>query len=106
MPAGMELPESVGFLFTHIPETVLSDLANQNGCLFQGSHCVSSRWNLFLEVILVSRMELHPFGAIGLGDRLEAVPLKLEQPALALERIAHKPRHHRCDHLFVRGLGD
>ena len=34
MPAGMELPESVVFTFTHIPETVLSDLANQ--ILWQG----------------------------------------------------------------------
>ena len=34
MPAGMELPESVVFTFTHFPETVLSDLANQ--ILWQG----------------------------------------------------------------------
>jgi hypothetical protein len=34
MPAGMELPESAVFTFTHIPETVLSDLANQ--ILWQG----------------------------------------------------------------------
>jgi len=34
MPAGMELPESVVFTCTHIPETVLSDLANQS--LWQG----------------------------------------------------------------------
>lgn len=34
MPPGMELPESVVFTFTHIPETILSDLANQ--ILWQG----------------------------------------------------------------------
>ena len=74
------------------------------GQAFARGQRVRDRWESFLEVTLVSRIELHSVRAIGLGDRPETVPLQLKQPALAVERIAHKPRHHRCDHLFVRGF--
>ena len=76
------------------------------GPAFARGQRVRDRWESFLEVTLVSRIELHSVRAIGLGDRPETVPLQLKQPTLAVEPIAHKPRHHRCDHLFVRGLGN
>jgi hypothetical protein len=54
------------------------------GPAFARGQRVRDRWESFLEVTLVC-----PTSA---------------QPTLAVEPIAHKPRHHRCDHLFVRGL--
>jgi len=68
------------------------------GPAFARGQRVRDRWESFIE--------LHSVRAIGLGDRPETVPLQLKQPTLAVERIAHEPRYHRCDHLFVRGLGN
>ena len=62
------------------------------GPAFARGQRVRDRWESFLEVTLVSRIELHSVRAIGLGDRPETVPLQLKQPTFAVERIAHKPR--------------
>ena len=68
------------------------------GPAFARGQRVRDRWESFLEVTLVSRIELHSVRAIGLGDCPEAVPLQLEQPALAVKRFFHQLGDHRCDH--------
>ena len=50
------------------------------GPAFARGQRVRDRWESFLEVTLVSRIELHSVRAIGLGDRPETVPLQLNQP--------------------------
>ena len=49
------------------------------GPAFARGQRVRDRWESFLEVTLVSRIELHSVRAIGLGDRPETVPLQLKQ---------------------------
>jgi hypothetical protein len=56
-----------------------------------------------LEVVLVPRIQLNS-KLVLFRNCAEPIPLQLEQPAFAVERIAHS-RHHRDDHLVVRGLG-
>ena len=51
------------------------------GPAFARGQRVRDRWESFLEVTLVSRIELHSVRAIGLGGRPEAVPLQLEEPS-------------------------
>ena len=51
------------------------------GPAFARGQRVRDRWESFLEVTLVSRIELHSVRAIGLGDRPEPVPLQLNQPS-------------------------
>jgi hypothetical protein len=46
------------------------------GPAFARGQRVRDRWESFLEVTLVSRIELPSVRAIGLGDRPETVPLK------------------------------
>ena len=51
------------------------------GPAFARGQRVRDRWESFLEVTLVSRIELPSVRAIGLGDRPETVPLQLKQPS-------------------------
>ena len=50
------------------------------GPAFARGQRVRDRWESFLEVTLVSRIELHSVRAIGLGDHPETVPLQPKQP--------------------------
>ena len=61
------------------------------GPAFARGQRVRDRWESFLEVTLVSRIELHSVRAIGLGDRPETVPLQLNNPRGRTDRAQAAP---------------